>query len=171
MPALQRGGVISNAAATSNNYAVQTKPIPFMLTGSATIAGSAPAGTAVFASLIGDPSQPSVAVTTLSAPPDETWLISDIYSPVQSPAIDGVFQFKVNLKDQNMVFGPLSQTYRNVFGYISLKDVGPITIPPNGTAQIKFITSTANSSTTAVTVSFNVNITRIPAGYSGNIPL
>jgi len=151
------------------SYASLTNPIPLDITMNFSVPGSAPAGTIVIGSFVPDPTQASVTSTVISAPPDETWIVSDIYSPVQTPAVDGVLQFKLNKKAQNINFGPLSLTYKNVYNVLSLNKSGYIVIPPSGLLEVDLVTAVANSSTTAVTVSANVRITRVPANYKGPV--
>ncbi len=153
------------------SYATLNGPVPLDIVMSFNVPGSAPAGTIVIGSFVPDPTQANVTSTTIQAPPDETWIVFDIYSPVQTPAVDGVLQFKLNRKSQNINFGPLSLTYKNVYNALSLKNSGYIVIPPSGFLEIDFVTLQANSSTSAVTVSANVRIMRVPKDYKGPIHL
>ena len=74
--------------------------------------------------------------------------------------------FRVNSKDQNITFGPLSATYKNIFGYAELS--ASIMADPNSTVAARFINSVANG-TAAVTDNIHVRIKRVPVGYTGKI--
>jgi hypothetical protein len=153
------------------SYTKLVSPILNTPTVAFTISGSAPAGTIVLGQWVPDPTQPSYQVDHLTAPPDETLIVTNMYTIVQSPAVDGFLRFKLNDKDQGINFGPLSQTYPNLFNSLKLKNSSIITINPNGVLKTYYVTSAANSSTTSVTVTVNVEIRRIPIDYKGPISL
>ena len=140
--------------------------VPLDIDATVTVAASTAQGTSTYMSFITDPTQPSVTSTSLTVPPDEYWLVYDVYTPVQTPNIDGYVTFRVNSKDQNITFGPLSATYKNIFGYAELS--ASIMADPNSTVAARFINSVANG-TAAVTDNIHVRIKRVPVGYTGKI--
>jgi hypothetical protein len=150
-------------------YTSLTGEVPLDIAASVTIPGSATQGTLVYAASITDPQQPGVTTVDILVPPDESWILFDVYSPVATPAVDGYVGLRVNRKDQNITFGPLSASYKNIFGFLEISSA--ISVPPNGLVTPYFVSAAANSATTSVTVSFNLRFKRIPAGYRGPLAL
>ncbi len=157
----------TSAKLIKSGYSSLTGEVPLDVAASFSVSGSAAQGTSVPATIIPDPTQPAVTQSYVQVPPDEYWLVYGVYSPVQTPALDGYVQFVVNNKAQNITFGPLSQTYRNIFGYKSLSST--ILAQPNSQIAPKLITAAANTLTTAVSVSVNIEIKRLPQNYTGKI--
>lgn len=151
-----------------SNYSTLTGEVPLNIKSSVSIAASAASGTSGYLKFVPDPTQPTVTSTALQVPPDEAWVVFDVYSPVQTPAVDGYITFTVNRKPQNITFGPLSATYKNVFGYLEVSSA--ISANPNSQIQAQFITDAANG-TTATTVTINVRIKRVPVNYTGKLVL
>ena len=151
-----------------SNYINLVGEVPLNIRASVAIAASLPAGQSVYMKFTPDPTQPSVTSTSLRVPPDEGWIIYDVYSPVAVPAVDGDITFRVNKKNQEITFGPLSGTYKNVFGFIELS--AAISANPNSSVEALFVTAAANG-TTATTVLVNMRIKRVPQGYTGKLVL
>ena len=151
-----------------SNYSQLTGEVPLNIKSTASIGASLGAGSSVYLKFVPDPTQPTVTSTALQVPPDEAWVVFDVYSPAQTPAIDGYITFTINRKPQNITFGPLSATYKNVFGYLEVSSA--ISANPNSQIQAQFVTDTSNG-TVATTVSVNVRIKRIPSGYTGKLVL
>jgi hypothetical protein len=151
-----------------SNYSQLSGEVPLNIKGTASIAASLASGSQVYLKFVPDPTQPSVSTTALQVPPDEAWVVFDVYSPVQTPAVDGYITFNVNRKPQNITFGPLSATYKNVFGFLEVSSA--ISANPNSQIQSLFVTDTANG-TIATTVTVNMRIKRVPSGYTGKLVL
>lgn len=147
-------------------YSSLNGEVPLDIAATFTVPASAAAGTPVLATITPDPTQPANTYSYIRVPPDEFWLIYGVYSPVQTPALDGYVQFVVNQKPQNITFGPLSQTYRNLFGFKSLSST--ILAAPNSEVSPKFITAAVNGSA-ASSVLANIEIKRLPQGYTGKV--
>ena len=152
-----------------SSYSSLTGEVPLNISATVSLAGSAPAGSQVYLLFTPDPTQPLATSTALSVPPDEAWVVFDVYSPIQTPAVDGYISFTVNRKPQMITFGPMSATYKNIFGYAELSSA--ISANPNSQIQAQYITSVANSVTTSVSVSVNIRIKRLPTGYTGKLVL
>jgi hypothetical protein len=150
-------------------YSSLNAEVPLNIKAVAKVAGSAVAGSETYLTFTPDPTQPTDTTTALKVPPDEAWIIFDVYTPVQTPAIDGYVAFRVNKKDQNITFGPLSATYKNTYGYLELQSA--ISADPNSEVQSKYVIDVANGATTATTVSVNIRIKRVPKGYTGQLSL
>jgi hypothetical protein len=160
---------IQNQSKTvSSSYSTLTTPVPLDIQASATFIPSQPQGQGSLLNFVSDPTQPSVVTTSLQVPSDEYWVIYSVYSPIQTPAVDGVITFSINRKPQNITFGPLSLTYRNVFGYIDF--TSSLMIPPNGLLSGYLVPAVANGTTTA-TDTVNIRVLRVPQGYQGQLPI
>ena len=151
-----------------SSYSTLSGEVPLNIKASVAIAASLASGSSVYLKFTPDPTQPSVTSTALQVPPDEAWVVYDVYSPVQTPAVDGYVSFTVNRKPQNITFGPLSATYKNIFGFIEVSSA--ISANPNSQVQANFITDAANGTTTT-TVNINVRIKRVPINYTGKLVL
>lgn len=151
-----------------SSYSSLTGEVPLNIKATAAIGASAASGSSIYLKFVPDPTQPTVTSTALNVPPDEAWVVYDVYSPVQTPAVDGYVTFTVNRKPQNITFGPLSATYKNIFGYIEVSSA--ISANPNSQVQANFITDAANG-TTATTVTINTRIKRVPVNYTGKLVL
>ena len=151
-----------------SNYINLVGEVPLNIRASVAIPASLPAGQSVYMKFTPDPTQPTVTSTSLRVPPDEGWIIYDVYSPVAVPAVDGDITFRVNKKNQEITFGPLSGTYKNVFGFIELS--AAISANPNSSVEALFVTAAANGAS-ATTVLVNMRIKRVPQGYTGKLVL
>lgn len=147
-------------------YTTLQGEVPLDIDATFAVAANALVGSQTRASFITDPTQPNDTSNSLQVPPDEYWLIFDVYSPVQTPALDGYVLFRVNKKDQNITFGPLSATYKNIFGYQQLQST--LLANPNSDISASLVNTAANG-TTVTDVSVHVRVKRIPVGYTGKL--
>lgn len=152
----------------ASNYSALVSPVPLDIQATATFIPSQAQGVGSLLSFVSDPTQPSVTSSSIQVPSDEYWVVYSVYSPISTPAVDGVVTFSVNRKPQNITFGPLSLTYRNVFGYLDF--TSSLMIPPNGLLGGSMIPSVANGTLTA-TDTVNIRILRVPQGYEGALPI
>lgn len=161
-------GISQSKRQVQTMYTRLAGEVPLDISATFPVAASALAGTQTRASFLTDPTQPGDTSPNLDVPPDEFWLIFDVYSPVQTPALDGYVLFRVNKKDQNITFGPLSATYKNIFGYQQLQST--LLADPNSTISAFLVNSAANG-TEVTNVNVNVRIKRIPVGYNGPLTM
>lgn len=146
-----------------SNYTGLLKPVPLTVSGTISLAASLPAGSLTYISVVADPTQPTVSSNGFSAPSSETWVVTGVET-YTAPATDGVIRFKVNTVDQNVTFGPLSQTLPTIYHRKALQNF--LELEPNAQAQPYFVNSAAAGSA-AETISVQIFITRLPRGYKG----
>jgi hypothetical protein len=153
---------------SSSNFSELKVPVPLDIIATFTIPASAAAGTVVIGQFVPDPTQPTTTESSVQAPPDESYRLDTVYSTIQTPAVDGYVKVFLNNKDMNILFGPLSQTYTNIFGFKVTK--ARAIAQPNGELQLRYVTAAANTLTSAVTVTVNTSILRVPINYKGPLP-
>lgn len=146
-----------------SNYTGLLKPVPLTVSGTISLAASLPAGSLTYISVVADPTQPTVSSNGFSAPSSETWVVTGVET-YTAPATDGVIRFKVNTVDQNVTFGPLSQTLPTIYHRKALQNF--LELEPNAQAQPYFVNS-ATAGSAAETISVQIFITRLPRGYKG----
>jgi len=147
----------------AKNYTGILRPVPLTISGTISLAANLPAGSITYVTVTPDPTQPSITTNGFSAPSSETWVVTGVET-YTAPAVDGVIRFKVNTVDQNITFGPLSQTLPTIYHRKSLQNF--LELEPNAQAVPYFINTQANG-TTAVTLNVQIYITRLPRGYKG----
>ena len=147
----------------AKNYTGLLRPVPLTVSGTITLAASLAAGNLTYVSVVADPTQPSVTANGFTAPSSETWVVTGVET-FTAPATDGVIRFKVNTVDQNVSFGPLSQTLPSIYHRKSLQNF--LELEPNAQAQPYFI-NTAAAGTATATIDVQIYITRLPRGYKG----
>ena len=81
---------------------------------------------------------------------------------------DGVVRFKVNGTEQQIQFGPMSQTLKSFNQPVSLKNA--VLAESNDTLQPQYILNAANG-TASETINLIMQIKRVPNSYKGPITL
>lgn len=147
----------------AKNYTGLLRPVPLTISGTISMAASLPAGSLTYVSVTPDPTQPTVSSNGFSAPSSETWVVTGVET-YSAPSPDGVVRFKINTVDQNVTFGPLSQTLPTIYHRKSLQNF--LELEPNAQAQPYFVNTAANGSAAAV-LDIQIYITRLPRGYKG----
>ena len=145
------------------NYTGLLRPVPLTLSGTITVAASAAAGSATYVVITPDPTQPSVTTNGFHAPSSETWVVTGVET-YSAPAIDGVVRFKVNTVDQNVTFGPLSQTLPTIFHRKALQNF--LELEANAETTPYFVNYAAGG-TASTAIAVQIFITRLPRGYKG----
>ena len=155
----------------SGEYVKFQNPVNLDLAVQVTIPASAANGSTNLFTIALDPTIPSNTSTDLRVYAGEYWYIYNVYSPVALTAFggtDGVVKFKVDGTEQQIQFGPMSQTSKTFNQAISLKNA--VLATSNKSVQPQYILNAANG-TTAETINLIMQIKRVPNGYSGPITL
>ena len=145
------------------NYTGLLRPVPLTLEGSISLAASLAAGSITYVVITPDPTQPSVTTNGFHAPSSETWVVTGVET-YSAPAVDGVVRFKINTVDQNVTFGPLSQTLPTIFHRKALQNF--LELEANADTQPYFVNYTAGG-TASTAIDVQMFITRLPRGYKG----
>ena len=165
-------GIFSKKPSTaSGEYVKFQNPVNLDLGVSVTIPASAANGSTNLFTIAIDPTIPSNTATDLKVYAGEYWYIYNVYSPVALTAYggtDGVVKFKIDGTEQQVQFGPMSQTVKSYNQAVSLKNA--ILATSNKSVQPQYILNAANG-TTAVTINLIMQIKRVPNGYTGPITL
>ena len=147
----------------ARNYTGLLKPVPLTISGTISLPASLAAGSQTYVTVVPDPTQPTITTNGFTAPSSETWVVTGVET-YTAPSPDGVIRFKVNMVDQNVTFGPLSQTLPTIYHRKALQNF--LELEPNAQAQPYFVNTSANGST-ATTLDVQIYITRLPRGYKG----
>lgn len=155
-----------------NRYVVMVKPVPIDTLAVLNVGANTPSGTELQVNFIQDPSNLSETQTYLMPPSGENWLLYGITLPQASTVsgIDGFFSFEVNNIPQLTMYGPLSQTPRNLLSRASLAGK-EIAIPSLSRLTSNFYATKASTNTVTVSEYVIVSFMRVPNGYSGTVEI
>ena len=155
----------------SGAYVKFQAPVNLDLAVQVTIPASADNGSTNLFTIAIDPTIPSNTSTDLKVYSGEYWYVYNVYSPVSITAFggtDGVVRFKVNGTEQQIQFGPMSQTLKSFNQPVSLKNA--VLAESNDTLQPQYILNAANG-TASETINLIMQIKRVPNSYKGPITL
>ena len=149
------------------SYTRLTAPVPQVWLVQFPVAANQSAGYPVQGTIIPNPESPQYTASVYTVDSDAVFYIYNVYAPSTTAlaGLDGVVKFKVNGVDQNVKFGPLSQTIPSQY---HIQTPPPIVVPPAGRVEI-FLVLLTNNGTAAVTVNAVVNVMKSPIGYSGKV--
>ncbi|MEM3858588.1 MAG: hypothetical protein QW478_04175 [Candidatus Micrarchaeaceae archaeon] len=152
----------------SSRYTRLTAPTPLAIPASFSNNGTKLAqGAKAPVYVVLDATLPNQTEQQIRIPPTEQWLFYQVYTPT-APSADAFISIKINGVDQNVTWGPLSQTLPTQYHVISQN--AKILAKPNDIVQFfAILANTAMNTTAVVSQSFYINAMRIPSGYRGRV--
>ena len=153
----------------SSGYTRLTAPTPQTFIGTVNNGGAKlSVGAVIPFNFVTDPTQPNLTVPYLRVPPSEKWLVYQVYVP-SSPSIDGLVKIKINGIDQNVQWGPLSQTVPTQYHVVAQNS--QVLAQPNDELSFQLVLTSAVNTTATVTQTVYFNVMRMPKNYRGKIIL